>query len=151
VDTARRAAQFDSRARARDLLDAATLVEAYAEAQDGIAQSPAEASRIEDGRSVNPDSREVGGRIDLRADGIAVEPLHGFTESPEIHNMLAQALDLVGSRRNPKGAVLFDVRVDSVALQRREQLTVVFEAELLEGFDFCWKVPQAIEEAVREG
>ena len=151
MDTARRAAQFDSGARARDLLDGTTLVEAYAEAQDGIAQPPAESSRIDDGCAVNPDSREVGGRIDLGADGIAVEPLHGSVESSEIRNVLAQVLDLIGSRRNPKGSVLFDVRFDFVALQRSEPLAVVFEAELLEGFDFCRKVPQPVEEAVREG
>jgi hypothetical protein len=38
-----------------------------------------------------------------------------------------------------------------VALQGREQLVVVFAAELLEGFDFRWKVKQAVEEAVRDG
>jgi hypothetical protein len=90
------------------------VVRAASEVVDGIAQPPAESSRIDDGCAANPDSREVGGRIDLGADGIAVEPLHGSAESLEIRNVLAQAFDLIGSRRNPEGSVLFDVRVEFV-------------------------------------
>ncbi len=84
------------------------------------------------------------------ADGIAVEPLRGETESLEIRKMLAQILDLVRSRCDREVSVFFDVRVDSVTLQGRKQLTVVFEAELLERFEFFRKVPQAVEDAVRK-
>ena len=125
--------QQDGGSVAVQRLDRGVFVDADAQPQAGRAQPPGEPGRIDErGVAAVPHTGEVGRRVDLGAQLVAIEVHHVVAEALGLLGLLAQPLDLVGLDRHRQLAGSLEAAVDAVAGHRRLDRVEVLPAQPVE-------------------